>query len=77
MKQISKVLLLASMLSCDSKPIVTTEKVSISNAATSSPNVKVQNQILLKSINQNKVFTRAINEIKSSDLIIEEFETKM
>tara|TARA_R110002153_G_scaffold99663_2_gene235298 strand:+ start:641 stop:874 length:234 start_codon:yes stop_codon:yes gene_type:complete len=77
MKQISKVLLLTSMLSCNSRPIVVEKQVRNANVTTSNASAAAQQQILLKSINQDKVFTRAINEIKSSDLIIEEFETKM
>tara|TARA_R110000851_G_scaffold98709_1_gene213427 strand:- start:124 stop:357 length:234 start_codon:yes stop_codon:yes gene_type:complete len=77
MKKISKVLLFTSMLSCDSKPIVVSKKDVVTNITISNSSGPLKNQILLESINRDKVFIRAINEIKSSNLIIEEFETKM
>jgi hypothetical protein len=78
MSNISKIFLLTLMMSCDEEKITVTEqKVVDSSKKNEVSRKEVKTQILLKSINREKVFTRAINEVNNQDLIIEEYETKM
>lgn len=78
MSNISKIFLLSLMMSCnDKKTIITEQNVVDASFESGTDTNSAKSMILLKSINREKVFTKAINEVNKADLIVKEYETKM